>query len=71
MDIPLISLEVTPDIATKIRLMAESGIFSIKTGNAIMNFQGGDLKSIKTELFTYQRDFSFDNNPEERVKLDK
>ena len=49
----LISIEVTPDIATKIRGMAEAGVFSIKTGNAQLNFHEGILKSIKTEFFSY------------------
>lgn len=50
---PLISIEVTPDIAAKIRFLAESGIFVIKTGNASLNFLNGELKSIKTELISY------------------
>ena len=49
----LIKIEVTPDIAAKIRFMAESGIFAIKTGNANLNFHEGVLKSIKTELMSY------------------
>lgn len=50
---PLIKLEVTSDIASKIRFMAESGVFSIKTGNVSLNFHEGTLKSIKSEIFTY------------------
>ena len=49
----LIKIEVTEDIAAKIRAMAEAGIFSIKTGNASLNFHEGALKSIKTEFMTY------------------
>lgn len=49
----LITLEVTPDIASKIRFMAESGVFAIDTGNASLNFQGGKMKSIKTERYSY------------------
>lgn len=49
----LINIEVTPDIAQKIRLMAESGLFAIKTGNAQCNFSNGELKSVKTEIITY------------------
>lgn len=67
--VPLISIEVTPDIATKIRLLAESGFFAIKTGNAQCSFIRNELKSIKTEIFTYQRDISFDNDPEEHVRI--
>lgn len=55
MDIPLISIEVTPDIAAKIRFMADSGVFAISTGNASLNFHEGILKSIKTEFFTYPK----------------
>lgn len=50
---PLIEIQVTADIAAKIRLMAESGLFAIKTGNATCNFVNGELKSVKTELYTY------------------
>lgn len=59
----LIKIEVTPDIAFKIRLMAESGLFAIKTGNAQCNFINGELKSIKTELYTYSKDVALDNAP--------
>lgn len=53
MDIPLISLQVTPDIAAKLLFMSESGLFAIRTGNASLNFHEGVLKSIKTELLSY------------------
>lgn len=53
MEIPLISIEVTPDIASKIRACAEAGVFSIRTGNATLNFLNGNIKSIKTEFFSY------------------
>lgn len=49
----LIKIEVTPDIAAKIRFLAESGIFAINTGNATLNFKDGLIKSIKTELYSY------------------
>lgn len=49
----LIKIEVTPDIAAKIRFLAESGVFAIKTGNATINFHKGDIKSIKTDFFYY------------------
>lgn len=49
----LIKIEVTPDIAAKIRFLAESGIFAINTGNATLNFKDGIIKSIKTELYSY------------------
>lgn len=55
MDIPLISIEVTPDIALKIRGIAEAGVFSILTGNVTLNFHEGVLKSIKTEIFNYPK----------------
>lgn len=56
----LITIEVTADIAAKIRLMAESGMFAIKTGSAQCNFLNGELKSIKTELLTYAQPKSLD-----------
>jgi len=60
MQIPLIKIEVTPDIAAKIKLCAEAGLFAIKTGNATLNFHEGELKSIKTELYTYAPKQAFD-----------
>lgn len=51
----LVTIEVTPDIAAKIRFIAESGVFAIKTGNASLNFLNGNLKSIKTEIMSYQQ----------------
>lgn len=51
MDIPLIQIEVTPDIAFKIRAMAEMGVFSLDTGNITLNFHEGRLKSAKTESY--------------------
>lgn len=65
----LITIEVTPDIAAKIRLMAESGLFAIKTGNATLNFHSGALKSIKTELYTYSNDLSIDTLPQVHDKI--
>ena len=53
MDIPLITIEVTPDIAKKIRDCAEAGVFGIRTGNATINFHEGIIKSIKTEFYSY------------------
>lgn len=49
----MISLQVPEAIATKIRFMAESGVFAIETGNASLNFLNGKLKSIKTEMMSY------------------
>lgn len=53
MDIPLITVQITPDIAAKLLFMSESGLFSIQKGNATLNFDAGQLKSIKTELYSY------------------
>lgn len=54
MDIPLIAIEVTPDIAKTIRFMAESGIFALKGASATLNFApNGELKTVKTEHFFY------------------
>jgi hypothetical protein len=52
---PLITLQITPDIATKIRALAEAGVFAIKTGNATINFLDDTIKSIKTEYYTYPK----------------
>lgn len=49
----LITIEVTPDIGAKIRGMAEAGVFAIQKGSATLNFVEGELKSIKTEIFTH------------------
>lgn len=54
----LVTIEVTPDIAAKIRLLAESGCFAINTGNATLNFHKGQLKSVKTEVYTYSQELS-------------
>lgn len=54
MDIPLIAIELTPDIAVKLRFMVEEGVFDVRGGNVTLNFApNGSLKSIKKELFSY------------------
>ena len=53
---PLVTLHITPDIALKIKALAEAGVFTIKTGNATINFHEGVLKSIKTDFFYYPED---------------
>ncbi len=53
-EIPLIGIEVTPDIAAKLRFMVESGVFDIRGGSATLMFDpAGKLKSIKRELYTH------------------
>lgn len=52
---PLISLQVSTDIAEKIRFMAESGVFALETGNVQLNCVEGKIKSIKTERYTYPK----------------
>lgn len=50
--IPLIKVELTPDIAIKLRFLMESGVFDMRGGNATLSFApNGELKSIKKELF--------------------
>lgn len=49
---PTITIEVTPDIAAKIRGMADSGVFAIIKGSATLNFVNGVLKIVKTEVYT-------------------
>lgn len=46
-------MQVTPDIAVKIRALAEAGVFSMVKGNVSLNFDGGELKSVKTEVYSY------------------
>lgn len=54
MKVPLISVELTPDIAAKMRFMVESGVFDMRGGSVTLNFApNGELKSIKKELFYY------------------
>lgn len=53
-EIPLISIELTPDIAGKLRFMVEAGVFDMRGGSATLNFApNGELKSVKKELFVY------------------
>lgn len=50
--IPLISIELTPDIAAKLRFMVEAGVFDLRGGSATLNFApSGELKSVKKEIF--------------------
>lgn len=72
MEVNLISIEVTPDIAAKIRGLAEAGVFAIHTGNANLNFHEGILKSVKTELFTTIKSYTqqeFDSPAQFHAKL--
>ena len=63
------SIEVTPDIAIKLRIMAESGLFSLKDGNATLNFKNGQLLTIKSELYTYSKDIDLFALQETHVKI--
>ncbi len=55
-EIPLVSIEVTPDVAVKLRFIAESGVFDMRGGNAILSFSpAGELKTIKKEVFYYTK----------------
>jgi len=52
--IPLIPVELTPDVAIKLRFMMESGVFDVKGGNVVLSFDAnGQLKTIKRELFSH------------------
>lgn len=54
--IPLVKIEVTPDVAIKIRFLAESGLFDMRGANAILSFdERGNLKTIKKETFFYAK----------------
>lgn len=51
--IPLITIELTPDVAVKLRFMMESGVFDIRSGSAKLNFNDrGALVKIERTLFT-------------------
>lgn len=48
----LYSIEVTEDIATKIRQMAEFGVFSAKNGSAELHFDAnGNLSQVVMHAF--------------------
>lgn len=49
----MVTIQVSPDIAAKIRFLAESGVFTLNDGSVTCHFKDGKLKTIKTELFTY------------------
>ena len=52
--VTLISVELTPDIAVKLRFLIESGVMDMRGGSATLNFApNGELKSIKKETFVY------------------
>lgn len=58
----LISIEVTPDIASKIRFMAEEGVFALEKGSATLHFEGGKLLTIKTERYSHSRSYPQNEN---------
>jgi hypothetical protein len=54
---PLISLQISPDIAIKLRFMMESGVFDIRDGSATLHFdKKGFLQKIERKLFTVASD---------------
>lgn len=54
--VQLIPVELTPDIATKLRFMIENGVFDMRGGNVTLNFApNGELKSLKKETFVYAK----------------
>ena len=54
---PTVTIEVTPDIALKIRQMADLGVFSLITGTLTLHFLKGELKSGKTEITTHLKGY--------------
>lgn len=44
----LVKIEVTPDIAAKIRVLAEAGVFTLDTGSAEIHFKDCALLKIIT-----------------------
>lgn len=49
----LINIEVTPDIASKIRFLAEQGVFSMMDGSAELHFKNGQLLTVMTKRMGY------------------
>lgn len=50
----LYSIEVTEDIAAKIRYLAEIGFFAMKRGKCIVNFTNeGTISSVENHIFHY------------------
>lgn len=56
----LIKIEVTPDIAAKIRALAEEGVFTLETGSAEIHFKDGALLKIITHRTSYPHKGSLD-----------
>lgn len=55
-EMPLIPVELTPDIAIKMRFLVESGVFDMRGGSATLNFApNGELKSIKKETTVWAK----------------
>ncbi len=53
---PLISVEMTPNIAEALAFMVRAGTFDVKSGNVTLSFDPqGTLKSIKKEIFVYNK----------------
>lgn len=52
---PLITVEVTADIAEKIRFMAEQGVFGIIDGSAELHFKKGRLGTVMTKRISYSQ----------------
>ncbi len=47
----LYSIEVTEDIATKIRVLAEMGVFALKSGSAEVHFDAlGNISQVVTHI---------------------
>lgn len=52
MDIPVYSIEVTADIAAKIRVLAELGVFAMRGGNCEIHFdQEGNISQVVTHTY--------------------
>lgn len=58
----LINIEVTSDIAIKIRQLAEEGIFTLNKGNVIINIDNGNFLTLKVERITHPKTLSTENN---------
>ena len=54
----LIRVEVTPDIALKIRQLAEEGVFTLTKGNVVINIDNGEFLTLKVERISHPKKLS-------------
>lgn len=70
MEATLYSIEVTEDIATKIRILAEYGVFAAKNGSADIHFDAqGNISQVVLHTFhrVMHRDTGLLHRQDERI----